>query len=360
MSYKVKKKIYISIISCTILILLISYYIANQQDEIIEATSIEKPNENQWGLLNVGQEIDGIKGLSGFDINILKAWEVTTGDINTLVGIVDSGIDTSNRFIQSQIFNNTNEIEGNKIDDDNNGYVDDTNGWDFYNNDNSLYDGISYDYHGTFLASIIVGQHTPNNEVWGIAPNVKIVPLKFVQSSKGNIDSAVEAINYGYNLGVRIFNLSWDSNVYNEDLFNLMNRLEDAIFITSAGKGRENVDEDPLYPCNFELENIVCVSAVDNKGDLEEFSGFGENLVRAPGVNIYGLLPNEEYSYSSGTSFATAYVTGIAALAKSANPNISSKILAGILINSNSEYNNGKDSVKVIDALKVINKALEE
>ncbi|MDC3425123.1 S8 family serine peptidase [Aquibacillus sp. 3ASR75-11] len=72
---------------------------------------------------------------------------------------------------------------------------------------------------------------------------------------------------------------------------------------------------------------------------MEEFSGYGLDLVSAPGVNVYGVLPEGENTFSNGTSFATTYVTGIAALAKSAYPSIQSNELAKVLKESKSTFN---------------------
>ena len=313
-------------------------------------------NVEQWGLNNIGQDIKGSEGIEDYDINALEAWEVTKGDKKTIIGILDTGLEVSNTAINTSIFKNENEIEGNEKDDDGNGYIDDVFGWDFINNDSSVYDDMTSDYHGTFIASLIAGEHSDTNEVWGVAPNVSILPLKFMTSSSGSMDSAIEAIEYGYNQGVRIFNMSWDTTVYDEDLFRTMEKYHDVLFITSSGKGKINVEKNPVYPCNFDLDNLVCVSAVDNVGELEEFSGYGLTLVSAPGVNVYGVLPEGENSFSNGTSFATAYVTGISALAKSAYPNIQSNELAKILKESKSTFNKESGTVEIIDAKQVLEK----
>lgn len=349
-----KKYVISSILIITLIICLVIYFIFFRANIATSEDYTEYINREQWGLMNVGQNIEGIKGLKGYDINAFEAWKITKGEQSILVGVLDTGIEISNPAIKDRIFKNSREIDGNGIDDDKNGYIDDTFGWDFMNNDNTVYDGDTYDYHGTFIASLIAGQHNDTNKVWGVAPNVTVVPLKFLQGSSGSIDSAIEAIEYGYNLGVRIFNASWDTNVYDEDLFRTMQKYHDAIFITSSGKGKYNVEESSIYPCNFDLDNIVCVSAVDNTGELEEYSGYGGDLVSAPGVNIYGVLPNGEYTFSNGTSFATAYVTGIAALAKSIDPNIKSDDLVKILRESKKTLSRNDNTLEIIDTKKVL------
>ena len=145
-----------------------------------------------WGLQNKGQEINGKKGLQGIDINIIKAWEYTKGNADIIVGILDTGIQIDSVYLQDSIYINDNEIPNNGIDDDNNGYIDDINGWNFFNNNNMIYDSYLHDYHGTYISGIISSSKT--DALIGIAPNVKILPLKFISGSKGEIQDAIDAI----------------------------------------------------------------------------------------------------------------------------------------------------------------------
>lgn len=175
--------------------------------------------------------------------------------------------------------------------------------------------------------------------------------MKFLQGSSGNINDAIRAIDYAYSMGVRIINCSWDMLEFNDTLYKKMKEYKDVLFITSAGKEDFNLIDDKIYPCAFDLKNVICVKAIDNKGDKYVYSGYGlDNIVAAPGVELTGLMPeNENFSYS-GTSFATAYVSGIAALIKSNNPNLNSIEIAEILIKSRK----GSDKGYIIDAEKAL------
>jgi subtilisin family serine protease len=98
-----------------------------------------------------------------------------------------------------------------------------------------------------------------------------------------------------------------------------------------------------VYPACYDLPNVISVAAIDNQGRLYQFSGYGNKaLVAAPGVSILSSMPEGDYTYSSGTSEATAFVSGIAALVKSYRPNFNSIQIADIL----------KSGVKPIDLLK--------
>ena len=82
--------------------------------------------------------------------------------------------------------------------------------------------------------------------------------------------------------------------------------------IIVAAAGNEGNDS-PNYPAYY--QNSVAVAALCEDGSLAPLSNYGENVdVAAPGFNIYSTLPGNTYGYKSGTSFAAAYVSGMAAL----------------------------------------------
>ncbi|WP_416147635.1 S8 family serine peptidase [Salipaludibacillus sp. HK11] len=347
------KYIIFSIAAC---IVISSFYLLIFKSDATNSSGLDLDiNRNQWALLNFGQDVNGEKGIEGYDINAQEVWEITKGNKDVLVGILDTGIESQNPVIKDSIYANKEERKNGK-DNDGNGMIDDINGWNFYDDNNKIYERMTLDYHGTFIASVIAGKHTKENEVWGVAPNVTIVPLKFMSGTAGNMKLAIKAIDYGYDLGVRIFNVSWDTFEYDEDLFHVMQKYEDAIFITSSGKGKNNIEQNPVYPCSFELNNVICVSAVDSRGNLETYSGYGKELIFAPGANIYGMLPEGEYVFSDGTSLATAHVTGIVALAMSLNPNILINELTTIIKESNLQIELEDQSIEIINSKEVLDK----
>lgn len=132
--------------------------------------------------------------------------------------------------------------------------------------------------------------------------------------------------------------MSWDTTVYSNELYEKVQEYPDVLFITSAGKERHDLRKQPVYPCSFDLNNVVCVAAANNQGNLYEFSGYGtKDIVIAPGEGIVGMLPEGDYLFSNGTSFATAYVSGIAGLIKSIYFDITTEELSNILKTSNNQ-----------------------
>lgn len=274
--------------------------------------------KSMWGLKNTTNQ--------GIDINVETAWKNSTGNPNLVVGVIDTGVDYHHEDLKDNIWINNKEIANNGIDDDKNGYVDDYNGWDFAYSDNSSYDDNS---HGTHVSGTIAASSNGIGIV-GIAPNVKIMPLK-AADSKGELYTSdiVSAIEYGVSKGVKLFNCSFGSSDFSQTEYDAI-KNSNALFICAAGNGDtygNGMDNDSYvknYPSSFELLNIVSVASMDKNGYLSTFSNYGVTSVdiAAPGSSIYSTVPGG-YAYKSGTSMATPHVTGVAALVLSADMNLS-------------------------------------
>ncbi len=121
-----------------------------------------------WGLNNTGQNVNGTAGKAGADIDAVQAWDRTTGNPNVIVAVIDSGVLTSHPDLAANIWVNTNEIPGNGIDDDLNGFIDDVNGWDFVFNDSNPDDENG---HGTHVAGTIAAVGNNKIGVTGVSWN---------------------------------------------------------------------------------------------------------------------------------------------------------------------------------------------
>jgi len=274
----------------------------------------------QWGLKNSGQEIVGKTPRSGVDVNVENAWNLTKGENSVVVGVLDTGIDFNHPDLANSIFVNALEIPNNGLDDDQNGYIDDVNGWDFAGDDNSVFDSTELDVHGTYIAGVLAASENESGIV-GIAPNIKVLPLKFINGSTGYTSDAIEAIEYAMSQGVKIINCSFGSTENNIALKDTMQN-SGILFIASAGNNGSDLNEAPNYPASFDLPNIISVAAIDTMGVLPTFSNFGTSVdIAAPGTNILSTSTNNSYDYFSGTSVAAPFVTGAAALILSNQPN---------------------------------------
>jgi subtilisin family serine protease len=250
-----------------------------------------------WGINNTGQQINEIPGVKDIDIDGPEARAKFSGLKEVIVGVIDTGVDINHPDLQKAIWTNPKEIPNDGIDNDKNGYIDDVHGWDFYNDDNTVYDLFDGDEHGTHvsgtIAATLEGTTTNTNKgVVGIAPNVKILPIKFLGPDGGTSEQAIQAIEYAQKMGIKITNNSWVGGEYDPLLEEAIKNYN-GLFVAAAGNEGMNNDINQSYPANFNCSNILSVAAVDNQGNLAEFSNYGaKNVdVAAPGVNILSTVP---------------------------------------------------------------------
>ncbi|HEY9062700.1 MAG TPA: S8 family serine peptidase [Pseudobacteroides sp.] len=270
---------------------------------------------DEWALKNSGQTINGQTGILGVDINAVNAWTITKGSDAVKVAIIDSGVDINHPDLAGAIYRNPNE-QANGLDDDGNGYLNDYNGWNFTTNTNNVFDSESEDTHGTHIAGIIAAGMN-NSGIVGVAPNVKLIPLKFISGNTGYTSDAISAIEYCQKIGVTIANLSWGGPNFNEALKDAMTNSS-ILFVVAAGNAGRSIDNNPVYPAAYDLPNMITVGSNDNKGQISTFSNFGSKVdIASPGSSILSTLPGNKYGYLSGTSMAAPFVTGTAALIKS-------------------------------------------
>ncbi|MHB0799555.1 S8 family peptidase [Bacillus thuringiensis] len=300
------------------------------------ANSNDSYYNSLWGLKNIGQNIQGSVGSPNIDINVEDAWTKTEGFSNITIGIIDTGIDINHPDLKNNIWKNPDEIPGDGIDNDKNGYIDDIYGWDFVNNNNSVYDGTG-DSHGTHVAGTIAASKNNTLGVAGVAPQVKVMSLKFLGTNGGTISNAIKAIEYAKNKGVKITNNSWGGGGFSQALYDAIQQ-SNSLFIAASGNNGTNADQTPMYPAAYSLSNILSVASITNKGSLSSFSNYGKTSVdvAAPGTDILSTLPNNSYGFYSGTSMATPHVSGVAALIQSAYPSYSPTEIKNKIMNNTS------------------------
>lgn len=293
----------------------------------VQALPTDPKFSKQWGLLNSAQEVEGYVGRTGVDINAVNAWNITKGATTVVVGVLDTGIDINHNDLKNNIYVNTKEIAGNGKDDDNNGYIDDVKGWDFVNADNTVYDSSTLDLHGTHAAGIIAAG-TNTEGISGVAPNVKLLPLKFINGNWGYTCDAIDAIEYAMKMGVKIVNCSFGGTDNNFALKDTMVN-SGILFVCAAGNRGADVSISPVYPACFNIPNVLSVASIDSMGVISPYSSYGNKIhVAAPGINILSTTPDNTYDYFSGTSASAPFVTGAAALLKSYAPTLNYDQLA--------------------------------
>jgi len=312
------------------------------------ALSATTPNDagfpKMYGLYNGGQ----YGGTFDADIDGLEAWEATTGSTDTVVAVIDTGVDINHQDLKHNVWKNPGESgsgkETNGVDDDGNGYVDDVHGWDFFNDDASVFDDARYDAHGTHVAGTIAAVGNNGSGIAGVNWEVKIMPLKFIGPNDASyVEDAVAAINYAVDNGVKISNDSWGYDFSSETLERAIADADRAghLMVTAAMNGGadfvgDDIDFYPMYPASYDDPNIISVAASNNDDELTTFSNYGATSVdlAAPGKDILSTLPGNRYGIGQGTSVAAPYVTGVAALIKSQSPQLSDEAIKARILES--------------------------
>jgi len=284
---------------------------------------IDAPNDPQYSSQYAHQKIRSE-----------AAWATTTGSDSVLIAVIDTGVNWSHEDLAANIFSNPNE-SADGVDNDGNGYVDDVRGWDFVNSDNNPNDDNA---HGTHCAGIIGAAGNNSKGIVGVNWKVKILPCKFLDAEgSGSTLDAAEAIRYAADIGVDVMSNSWGGGPSTRTLQDAIVYAKDKgiLFVAAAGNESNDNDVSSSYPANYNIENVISVAATDQNDVLASFSNYGLTVhLAAPGVSILSTTPNNTYQRFSGTSMATPYVAGAAALVK-AQGNISlaalkQRILGGV------------------------------
>jgi subtilisin family serine protease len=235
---------------------------------------------------------------------------------------------------------NTNETPDNGIDDDNNGYIDDYIGYNFINNTGNP---MGDDGHGTHVAGIVLGATTDIMATHVDSAKIRIMPLKFLgPSGSGSTSNAIRAIYYAVNMGAKVLNNSWGGGTYSQALNEAIaySYQQKVVFVAAAGNSGQNSDVNPMYPAAYDTPHIISVAATNDWDYLPTFSNYGKVSVdvASPGVSILSTLPNNSFGYSSGTSMAAPFVSGVAALMAREAPELTGYQIRELIGNSSDRF----------------------
>jgi subtilisin family serine protease len=260
----------------------------------------------------------GVNPANPASINLLDAWKKFKKRKEIVVAVVDTGIDREHPFLENNIF-----VES--------GSVDPTNfGVDFSKDKKGRGMPVDNHGHGTHVAGIIKS----------IYPDVKILALKYYNpnaSGVDNLNSTVEALRYAVDHNVDVINYSGGGPEAASEELKVLKEAErkGILVVAAAGNEESNIDDKKkaYFPASYGLKNIITVTAYDEDLKMLNSSNYGRNSVDifAPGYRIKSSLQNGRTGYLTGTSQATAFVTGVAALIKAEFPQLSTEKIKEVI-----------------------------
>ena len=227
--------------------------------------------DEQWSLESVG---------------IANLWQMTMGSDEVLVAILDTGIDNSHEDLNGKVREEANFTDAQTADD--------VHG------------------HGTHIAGIIAAEDNDIGII-GLAPNCRLLSAKVADDmGRCEVSDLVEGIIWAVDNGAKVINISIEIKETSTDLEAAIDYAwnSGALVVAAAGNGGSR---EPVYPAYY--KNSIAVTAIKEDNSLSPLSNTGNWVdLAAPGYRIYSTLPGDNYGFETGTSFASAHVSGIAAL----------------------------------------------
>jgi len=262
-------------------------------------------NSNHWGVNAV---------------NAPEAWQAGHTGEGIVVAVIDTGVNYNHSDLNDNIWSNTDEIAGDGIDNDGNGFIDDIRGWDFVDDDNNPLDSNG---HGTLVAGVIAAENNGNGAT-GVAPDAQIMPIRVIDGvGAGDFFTVLDGIDYAIRNGADVINLSVAFETGHPDLQAKIQQAQAAGVVVVSAAGNDAA-ESPIFPAAYSNIAGIGVGGSTQGGGIASFSnraGTGvKDFVLAPGVSVYTTNGGGGFSSVSATSFSTPYVSGVAALVLSANP----------------------------------------
>jgi thermitase len=288
-----------------------------------------------WGLNNTAQTIsegagvcpsgesaygDNNPGFANRDINVESFWNDHTDCSSVVVGIIDTGVNYNHEDLDGNMWDGASPYT--------------KHGWNFVSNTDETSDTNG---HGTHVAGIIGAEGDNGIGVTGVCWSASLMALKAFEDQTGYVSDIISALAFAVEQGVDIVNMSLQTSNHSTALTETIASAESAgiLIVVASGNGNGtgvpgddgkdvDVTGEAIYPCSYTNSNILCVTALDQKYTLPDFANWGSTSVDvgAPGTNSYSTTHSfDNYIIMNGTSMATPYAAGLAALIMSYHRN---------------------------------------
>lgn len=281
------------------------------------------------------------------DINAPEAWERTTGSTQTVIAIVDAGVDLTHEDLQEKVWVNEDELPGNGVDDDANGFIDDVHGWDFVRHAPVA---VAAD-HATHVAGIAAASGNNGVGVAGVDWGARIMSVRVLGSTGfGGEADIVAGIHYAVANGARIINLSLVGSGSPAMLEAIENAYAaGAVVVAAAGNAGVDTGQTDVFPACADVGGVnmvLGVGALDEEGRPARFSNFGTCVdVSAPGEDILSTRTSNRYGLMRGTSMSAPFVSGTAGLYLSVAPGAAPAQVIGALTGTMTAFE-GEDATE--------------
>jgi len=226
-------------------------------------------------------------------LKVAQAQKVSKG-AGIIVGLLDTGADGTHQDLRGAVLPGRQVVENRPA-------------------------GTDFEGHGTGMAGVIAGRgHGDGAGVLGIAPAAKIMPIQPINDTY----FAAQGIRWAVQHGAKVINLAFATHA-SESLQAAVREAvaADVVLVGSAGNDGDT-DNELEYPGAY--PEVLTVGAVDRKNKIAKISNHGKQVdIVAPGVDIPGPAPDDKYVLGTGTSGATAIVSGAAALIRAKYPDLS-------------------------------------
>ncbi len=258
----------------------------------------------QWGLTKIQAE---------------QAWDTAKGSPETIIAVIDSGIQADHEDLAAQLWTNLSEVPANGIDDDHNGFIDDIHGANILTRTGNIDDSTG---HGTQVAGVINAASNNTVGIAGMCWNCRLMVIKVMGlSGTANYSDIAAGVNYAVMMGAKVINLSLGGYSDSATLKAAVQAAAQTAVIV-AGAGNDNLST-PFYPAAY-TGSVLAVAGTTSGDTKHGSSNYGSWVsVSAPGEAILTTDIGGSYnSYSpqSGTSLAAPFVSGLAGLIISQHP----------------------------------------